>query len=212
MGFSYWATAPLTSALTADFYGLKHLGMLNGVAFTGHQMGSALGIQLGGLLRDRTGSYAVPFAMAGLLLFAASLVSFGIQEKRYSARYQRALSPRCPTPVRWSCGNTRRSACAGRRSRRCRPSRMAVQEPSRRTGTSRRVDGTGEACLRRMRTLSVTPERRVWYKGETLRNGTCWSTPIEEDNHESCVPWTRRGDVGTWRLALPVMGAEDHVM
>ena len=93
MGFSYWATAPLTSALTADFYGLKYLGMLNGVAFTGHQMGSALGIQLGGLLRDRTGSYAVPFAMAGLLLFAASLVSFRIQEKRYSARYQARPEP-----------------------------------------------------------------------------------------------------------------------
>ncbi len=79
MGFSYWATAPLTSALTADFYGLKHLGMLNGLAFTGHQIGSALGIQLGGLLRDR--------------LFAASLVSFGIQEKRYSARYQTRPEP-----------------------------------------------------------------------------------------------------------------------
>ena len=93
MGFSYWATAPLTSALTADFYGLKHLGMLNGLAFTGHQIGSALGIQLGGLLRDRTGSYEVPFAVAGLLLFAASLVSFGIQEKRYSARYQTRPDP-----------------------------------------------------------------------------------------------------------------------
>jgi predicted MFS family arabinose efflux permease len=93
MGFSYWATAPLTSALTAEFYGLKHLGMLNGVTFTGHQMGSALGIQLGGLLRDRTGSYALPFAMAALLLFAASQVSFGIQEKRYSARYQTRPEP-----------------------------------------------------------------------------------------------------------------------
>jgi len=39
MGFSYWATAPLTSALTAELYGLQHLGMLNGVTFTGHQIG-----------------------------------------------------------------------------------------------------------------------------------------------------------------------------
>jgi MFS family permease len=93
MGFSYWATAPLTSALTAELYGLKHLGMLNGVTFTGHQIGSSLGIQLGGLLRDLTGSYELPFAMAALLLFAASLVSFGIQEKRYSARYQTRPEP-----------------------------------------------------------------------------------------------------------------------
>jgi len=39
---------------------------------------------------------------------------------------------------------------------------MAVQEPSRRTGTSRRAAGMGDACLRRMGTLAVTPARRVW--------------------------------------------------
>src|SRR5262249_808164 len=100
LGFSYWATLPLTSALTAELYGLKHLGMLNGVTFTGHQIGSSLGIQLGGLLRDLTGSYALPFAIATLLLFAASLVRFGIQEKRYSVRYQTRPEPRCPMPVR----------------------------------------------------------------------------------------------------------------
>jgi MFS family permease len=88
MGFSYWATAPLTSSLTAELYGLKHLGMLNGVAFTGHQIGSALGIQLGGVLRDLTGSYDLPFAVAALLLFGASLASFAIHERRYSMRYQ----------------------------------------------------------------------------------------------------------------------------
>ena len=93
MGFSWWATAPLTSALTADVYGLKHLGMLNGLTFTGHQLGSALSTQLGGLLRDRTGSYEVPFALAGLLLFAASLMSLAIDEKRYSARYQTRPEP-----------------------------------------------------------------------------------------------------------------------
>ena len=93
MGFSYWATAPLTSSLTAELYGLKHLGVLNGVMFTGHQIGNSLGTQLGGLLRDLTGSYELPFAIAGLLLFAASLVSFGIQEKRYSARYQTRPAP-----------------------------------------------------------------------------------------------------------------------
>jgi len=88
MGFSWWATLPLTSSLTAEVYGLHHLGMLNGVAFTGHQIGGALSIQLGGLLRDLTGSYALPFAVAALLLFGASLGSFAIQERRYSIRYQ----------------------------------------------------------------------------------------------------------------------------
>jgi hypothetical protein len=62
--------------------------MLNGVAFTGHQIGSSLGIQLGGVLRDLTGSYDLPFAVAALLLFGASLASFAIHERRYSMRYQ----------------------------------------------------------------------------------------------------------------------------
>jgi MFS family permease len=93
MGFSWWATLPLTSALTAEVYGLKHLGMLNGLAFTGHQIGGALSIQLGGLLRDLTGSYDLAFAIAGLLLCGASLASFAIREQRYSTRYQAAASP-----------------------------------------------------------------------------------------------------------------------
>ena len=93
MGFSWWATLPLTSALTAEVYGLKHLGMLNGLAFTGHQIGGALSIQLGGILRDRTGSYDLAFALAGLLLFGASLMSFAIREQRYSTRYQPVASP-----------------------------------------------------------------------------------------------------------------------
>jgi MFS family permease len=38
-GFSYWATAPLTTSLTADVYGLKALGTLSGVTFLVHQVG-----------------------------------------------------------------------------------------------------------------------------------------------------------------------------
>ena len=92
MGFSWWATLPLTSALTAEVYGLKHLGILNGLAFTGHQIGGALSIQLGGTLRDLTGSYDLPFTIAALLLCVASMVSFTIHEQRYSTRYQTTAS------------------------------------------------------------------------------------------------------------------------
>ena len=87
LGFSWWASLPLTSALTADVYGLRHLGTLNGVVFLGHQMGGALSIQLGGLLHDLTGSYELPFAVAGLLLFIASLASFAINERKYAMNY-----------------------------------------------------------------------------------------------------------------------------
>jgi hypothetical protein len=66
--------------------------MLNGLAFTGHQLGGALSIQRGGTLRDLMGSYDLPFAIAALLLFGASLVSLTIREQRYSTRYQPTAS------------------------------------------------------------------------------------------------------------------------
>ena len=92
MGFSWWATLPPTSALTAEVYGLQHLGMLHGLAFTGHQIGGALSLQLGGTRRDRTGSYGLSFALAGLLFFGASLISVTMRERRSSSRYQPAVS------------------------------------------------------------------------------------------------------------------------
>jgi len=87
-GFSYWATAPLTTSLTADVYGLKTLGTLSGIAFLVHQVGGATSIQVAGLLRDITGSYTLPFTMAGLLLLPAALSAFSIREKKYSMKYQ----------------------------------------------------------------------------------------------------------------------------
>ena len=87
-GFFWVASAPLTSALTADIYGLKNLGTLNGMATFSHQMGGALSIYMAGVLYDLFGAYDVPFAIAGVLLAAASFAAFSIKEKRYSARYQ----------------------------------------------------------------------------------------------------------------------------
>ena len=90
-GVAWVATAPLTASLTADIYGLKALGTLNGMAMFSHQLGGALSILMGGVLYDLLGSYDVPFAIAGSLLVLASLASFSIEEKRYSSRFQ-------PTP------------------------------------------------------------------------------------------------------------------
>ncbi len=89
-GISWIATAPLTTALIADVYGLRALGTISGVAFLVHAVGSGLSIWLAGLLFDWTGSYTIPFLIAGLLLFPASLFAFAIKERRYSARYQPA--------------------------------------------------------------------------------------------------------------------------
>ena len=91
-GFSYWATAPLTTSLTADVYGLKSLGTLSGITFLIHQIGGAASIQFAGLMRDLTGSYTVPFATAALLLLPAALCAFSIREKQYSATARNRLA------------------------------------------------------------------------------------------------------------------------
>jgi MFS family permease len=91
-GFSYWATAPLTTSLTADVYGLKSLGTLNGMTFLIHQIGGATSIQFAGLMRDLTGSYTLPFTLAGLLLLSAALSAFSIREKQYSTRERHRLT------------------------------------------------------------------------------------------------------------------------
>jgi MFS family permease len=86
-GFSWIATAPLTTSLTADVYGLRALGTITGISFLFHAIGSFVSIVLAGLLYDVTGSYTVPFAMAGALLFPAALSAFTIRERKYSVRY-----------------------------------------------------------------------------------------------------------------------------
>jgi MFS family permease len=92
-GFSWIATAPLTTALTADVYGLKALGAISGISFLFHAIGSFVSILLAGLLYDLTGSYTLPFAIAGALLFPAALLALTIRERKYSTRYQEQVVP-----------------------------------------------------------------------------------------------------------------------
>ena len=89
-GFSWWATLPLTSSMTADVYGLRTLGTVTGVSFLFHQIGGFGSVWLAGVLYDVTGSYTIPFLIAGSLLFPAALSAFTINERRYSTRYQTA--------------------------------------------------------------------------------------------------------------------------
>ena len=90
VGFSWIATAPLSSTLTADVYGVKALGTITGISFLFHQVGGLAGVLLGGFLYDLTGSYTVPFDIAGAMLFPAALSAFTIKERAYSPRYQAA--------------------------------------------------------------------------------------------------------------------------
>ena len=87
VGFSWVATASLSSTLTADVYGLRALGTITGVSFLFHQVGGLIGVLMGGFLYDMTGSYTLPFAIVAATLFPAALSAFTIKEKKYSARY-----------------------------------------------------------------------------------------------------------------------------
>ena len=91
-GTSWIATNPPTTTLTADIYGLRALGTISGISFLFHQLGGASSILLAGILYDVTGSYTLPFAIAGSLLFPAAFAAFTIKERKYSVRYQTAAS------------------------------------------------------------------------------------------------------------------------
>ncbi len=83
IGFSYFATIPLTAGLAGDIYGPRNMGVIYG-AMTGiHQVGSAVGVYLGGLIFDWSGSYHWAFVIAFVLLMGASIVSFLVQESKY---------------------------------------------------------------------------------------------------------------------------------
>ena len=87
LGFSWWATLPLTTSLTADVYGTKTLGTISGISFAFHQIGAASSVLFAAVLYDLTGSYTVPFLIVGILLFPAALSAFTIKERKYSTRY-----------------------------------------------------------------------------------------------------------------------------
>lgn len=81
MGSLWLATVPLTSGLVAHIYGLRHMGTLYGIVFFSHQLGSFLGVWLGGRLYDATGDYTVVWWIGvGVGAFSA-LVHLPIKER-----------------------------------------------------------------------------------------------------------------------------------
>lgn len=86
-GLSWLATPISVMALTSEVYGMRNLATLGGVSLLVHQMGGGASVWLAGELHDLTGSYDFSFSLAMVALFGAALVSFLINERRYSVRY-----------------------------------------------------------------------------------------------------------------------------
>jgi predicted MFS family arabinose efflux permease len=80
MGLLWLSTVPPTNATVAQIFGVAHLSMLGGFVFFSHQIGSFLGVWLGGVLYDRTGSYDVVWYLAIALGVMAALLNLPIKE------------------------------------------------------------------------------------------------------------------------------------
>jgi predicted MFS family arabinose efflux permease len=80
MGVLWLSTVPPTNAMVAQIFGVQYMSMLGGFVFFSHQIGSFLGVWLGGRLYDSTGSYDVVWWIAVALGVFAALVNLPVRE------------------------------------------------------------------------------------------------------------------------------------
>lgn len=81
MGLLWLGTVPLTNGLVAQIFGVKYLAMLSGFVFFSHQLGSFLGVWLGGFIFDRTGAYDIVWVISIALGVLAALVNLPVDER-----------------------------------------------------------------------------------------------------------------------------------
>lgn len=80
MGLLWLSTVPPTAALVATMFGTRYMGMLYGVVFFSHQVGSFFGVWLGGVFYDMFGSYDTVWWMSVALCFMAALINLPVRE------------------------------------------------------------------------------------------------------------------------------------
>lgn len=81
IGILWLSTVAPTNALVAVMFGTRYLGMLGGIVFFSHQVGSFLGVWMGGFLYDATGSYDVVWWLGVALGIFAAIVHWPIREE-----------------------------------------------------------------------------------------------------------------------------------
>ncbi|MCO6177693.1 MFS transporter [Ciceribacter sp. RN22] len=81
MGLLWLSTVPPTNALVAIMFGTRHLGLLGGLVFLSHQIGSFLGVWMGGYLYDQMGSYDTVWWFGVALGVFAAIVHWPIAER-----------------------------------------------------------------------------------------------------------------------------------
>jgi len=81
IGFLWLATVPLTSGIVAQIFGTRYLSTLYGIVFFSHQLGSFLGVWLGGRIYDMVHSYDMVWVLAIFLGVAAALLHLPITDQ-----------------------------------------------------------------------------------------------------------------------------------
>ena len=82
IGFLWLGTVPVTNGLIAHIFGVRYLSTLGGIAFLFHQVGSFLGVFIGGYLFDTTGSYNLMWILTIAMGVAAALINWPIDERQ----------------------------------------------------------------------------------------------------------------------------------
>ncbi|WP_390911499.1 MFS transporter [Pseudosulfitobacter sp. SM2401] len=85
MGSLWLATVPLTSGLVAHLYGLRYMGTLYGIVFFSHQLGSFLGVWLGGRMYDLYGDYTAVWWFGVAIGAFSAIVHLPIREQKLVA-------------------------------------------------------------------------------------------------------------------------------
>ena len=86
MGSLWLATVPLTSGLIAYIYGLRYMGTLYGIIFFSHQLGSFLGVWLGGRMYDAYGDYTAVWWVGVAVGAFSAIVHLPVNEKPIAER------------------------------------------------------------------------------------------------------------------------------
>ena len=90
MGFLWLATVPPTSGLVAVFFGTRYMTFLFGIVFLSHQVGSFIGVWLGGVLYEMFGNYNAIWIAGAVLGLIAAILHWPIEEQSHISKLQHA--------------------------------------------------------------------------------------------------------------------------
>lgn len=93
MGLLWLSTVPLTNGIVASVFGVRHLSMLGGIVFLFHQLGSFMGVWLGGYFYDLTGHYNTVWQIAIVLSAVAAALHWFISEKPLERSQSTTVTP-----------------------------------------------------------------------------------------------------------------------